>query len=248
MRPIQWVLALVAAAALAAVFAAGYWFGRHGATTREALPVLGSAPEYTLVNQLDQTVSSKSFLGKVQLVTFLSPYCTSYCPLIAFNLASLERVLEDAGLADRVQIVAFDLDPEHTGPATMAAFLEQYGWDPHDTRWQFLTGTPEQIRSVVTGGFFIDYSVVSEAQQAAQDEAAKRTGRFVPQPEVANPLAAQARPDYDVVHNDALVAVDPEGRIRIIYDQADRLSDTELMALINGLLGTDGSSASSAGE
>jgi protein SCO1/2 len=243
MRPIQWVLALVAAAALAAVFAAGYWFGRHADSTRETLPVLGTSPRYELVNQLGQTVSSERFLGRVQLVTFLSPYCTSYCPLIAFNLISLERVLEEAGLADRVQLVAFDVDPEHTGPATMAAFLEQYGWNPRDTRWQFLTGTPKQVRTVVTDGFFIDYSVVPEAQQAVEDKAAKREGRFVPQPEVANPLAARASPDYDVVHSDALVVVDPQGNLRVIYDQADRVSNAELMAVINDLLGTGGSPA-----
>jgi protein SCO1/2 len=236
MRAMRWGLIAVA---LAAAFVGGYRLGRHRATHRDALPVLGEAPTYALVNQLGRTVSSRSFIGKVQLVTFLSPYCTSYCPLIAFNLMSLERVLEEAGLADRVQLVAFDVDPQRTGPATMAAFLAQYGWDPRDTRWQFLTGTAEQVRTVVTGGFFIDYGVETEAQQSAEERAARREGRFVPQPEVANPLAARAAPDYDVVHNDALVVVDPQGRMRVIFDQADRVSNTELMGVIRHLLGGD---------
>lgn len=224
----------VAAAVVGA--GAGFLLGRHGGPSPGALPVLGTAPSYTLTDQLGRSVSSDRFAGKVQLVTFLSPYCTGSCPLIAYNLISLERVLEAAGLASRVQLVAFDVDPGHTGPAAMAAFLRQYGWDPSDPRWEFLTGTPEAVRAVVTGGFAIDYERVTGAQEAAEDAAARREGRFVPEPQVANPLATKADPDYDVVHNDALVVVDPEGRIRAFFDEAARLSNSQLMAVITRLV------------
>jgi protein SCO1/2 len=230
---------LVAAAVIATAFVGGFWYAQHRAAAQAALPVLAAAPTYALTNQLGQTVASSSFRGKVQIVTFLSPYCTSYCPLIAFNLVSLEKALEAGGLADRVQFVAFNVDPGNTGPQKMAAFLQQYGWDPKDTRWQFLTGSPEEVRKVVTRGFFIDYQRVSEAQQEAEAEAARRSGSFVPEPEVANPLAAQARPDYDILHNDALVVVDPEGRVRRVYDEASRVPNAELLVTINSLAAGD---------
>ena len=102
--------------------------------------------------------------------------------------------------------------------------MRQYGWDPEDTRWQFLTGSPKAIRSVVTGGFSVDYERVTEAEEAAEEAAAKTQGRFVPEPVVANPLAEKADPGYDVVHNDALVVVDPRGRVRAVFDEAARLS------------------------
>ena len=236
MRTGTYLLSIVLAAAIIAMaFVGGYWYAQHRSAARDAIPILGNAPAYTLTNQLGKTVSSTSFRGKVQLVTFLSPYCTGYCPLIALNLASLEKALEAGGLAGQVQFVAFDVDPEHTGPSAMAAFLQQYGWDPNGPHWQFLTGSPEAIRTVVTKGFFIDYEQVSEEQQDAEAEEARRQGRYVPEPEVANPLADQAKPDYAVIHNDALVIVDPKGRLRVVYDEASRVSNAELLATISQL-------------
>ncbi len=229
-------LGVLAVLAIVAASVVGYTYGRYMDAAQEGLPVLGTAPEYTLTNQLGQEVASSSFRGKVQLVTFLAPYCTEYCPLIAYNLRSLERVLDAAGLSDRVQIVAFDVDPEHTGRREMTAFLRQYGWDPQNTRWQFLTGPPEKVREVVTGGFAVDYRQVHEEAQNSGDNLAGGESSVSPEPEVANPLAEGAGVDYDVVHNDALVVVDGRGRIRAFLDQASRISDADLMDMITELL------------
>ena len=45
---------------------------------------------------------------------------------------------------------------------------------------------------------------------------------------------------YDVVHNDALELVDPTGRIRRYYGDADRVSDERLLSDIRDLLGAGG--------
>jgi cytochrome oxidase Cu insertion factor (SCO1/SenC/PrrC family) len=45
----------------------------------------------------------------------------------------------------------------------------------------------------------------------------------------------QAKPDYDILHNDALVVVDPQGRIRQVYDEASRVPNADLLATINRL-------------
>lgn len=221
--------------ALGLGFGGGYWYS-HSQSGRSKFPVLGTAPDYTLTNQLGRTVQSKAFAGKVQVVTFLFPYCTDYCPLIAANLVSLERALKAAQLVDKVQLVAFNVDPAHTGPRVMAAFMRQYGWNPDDTHWQFLTGSPSLIRQVVTGGFHVDFEQVPEAVADHQAAVAEEQGLYTPPPEVVNPLARKARPDYDVTHNDSLMLVDARGRIRRIFPEADRVSDSDLLSAIRRLL------------
>ncbi len=221
----------VAALALVAV---GFWFGleagRRVPRAEAALPDLGPAPAYALTNQLGRTVRSDGFKGKVQIVTFLFPYCTTYCPLIAAHLIGFERLLERARAADRVELVAFNVDPAGAGPAQMRAFLKQYGWDPKDPHWQYLTGAPEAVRKVVTGGFHIAYQKVSD------DDADAGRGDLAPQPEVENKLAAMAKPRYDISHNDGLVIVGPRGHIRKIYDQADVVSNDALWQTVSSLL------------
>jgi len=199
------------------------------------LPVLGQVPDYTLTDQLGRTVSSASFQGKVRVVTFLFPYCSGYCPLIAHNLLTLERALRTGGMSDRVQLVAFDVDPEGTGPDQLRTFQQQYGWDPHDTRWEFLTGAPDEIRRIVTGAYGVDYRKVSDEGEAAA-AADSTAGDVVPEPEVRNDLAAAADVDYDIIHNDLLAVVDTRGRIRQTFGEADRITDDQVVAVIRRLL------------
>ncbi len=215
----------------------GWLLGRAQTSVKPLLPILGVAPAFhDFRNQLGQQVSSTQFHGKIQVVTFLYPYCTSYCPLLANHLLGLETLLREAGWQNQVQIVAFDVDPWHTGPAQMRAFLQEYGWDPHDLRWQFLVARPEQVLQVVRDGYHVDFQQVSLTSEQADIASEKASGTYIPQPEVANPLAARVHPAYDIVHNDVLVLIDPKGRIRWMSTEADTVSNRKLLPLIRTLL------------
>lgn len=232
---VAWTMATPLIVLLALGF--GFWLGRQQAPRAETLPMLGRAPPFRdFRNQLGQPVDSAQFAGKLQVVTFLDPYCSSDCPLIALHLVGLENDLRLAKLQHRVQIVAFNVDPWHTGPAQAAAFMREYGWNPADLRWQFLSSTPAATRRVVRQGYHVDYEQVSFAQEAADAAMQKAEGDYVPQPQVANALAAKAKPDYDVVHNDMLVLVGPRGQVRWLSGDADSVGDVHLLNLIRGLL------------
>ena len=212
--------------------AAGWLIAQRPDTrAARALPVLGKAPEFRgLTNQLGESVDSTRFDGKVQVVTFLFPYCTTYCPLITAHLAGLANTLELARLQDKVEIVAYNVDPAGAGPAQMRSFLKEYGWNPKDPKLQFLTGTPQQIQRAVVGGYHVAYEKVPDGAQAGGGPA------LTPQPEVVNKLADQAHVGYDIVHNDALEIVDPQGRIRKFYPQADVVSNARLLRAVRALL------------
>lgn len=230
----RWVWFAVLVASLPAVALSSFFLGRrYEADRRTTLPILAAAPSYTMTNQLGEAVSSSGFTGKVQLVTFLFPYCTTMCPLIAAHLANLETLgLRPAGIADKVAIVSFNIDPENTGPVQMRAFMRQYGWNPQDTHWQYLVAAPAEMRRVVSGGFSVWYKRVS---LSAEDESDTGESAMV-QPEVVNKLAEQSHADYDIVHNDMLAIVDQQGRIRKIYDDADSVGWPELLDVVQSLV------------
>lgn len=230
----RWLWTLVVALTIPAAGLAGFVLGqRHERAARATLPILGIAPAYTMTNQLGQKVSSSSFAGKVQLVSFIFPYCTTMCPLIAAHLANLENIgLRRAGLEGQVELVSFNLDPAHTGPREMRAFLAQYGWTPEDLRWQYLVGSPEEIRRVVSKGFSVWYKRTSLASEAGSGPAV--------QPEVVNKLAEDAHVDYDIVHDDVIEIVDQQGRIRKIYDNADTVGWPALLSAVRSLVSPPG--------
>lgn len=220
------------AAAIPAAAFLGFALGEHRLAARAALPVIRPAPTYILTNQLGQPVSSKSFRGKVQIVSFLFPYCTTMCPLIAAHLANFENLgARPAGLADKVELVAFNIDPAGTGLPQMRAFLKQYGWNPDDLHWQYLTGSPAAIRRVVRNGFGVGYERVPDS--------AETEGGAMPvvQPEVVNKLAEAAHANYDIVHDDVIEIVDRQGRIRKVFEDADTVGWTRLLDIVQTLLG-----------
>jgi len=216
-------------------FYAGYQF-KGNSSPKKSLKVVGEVPGYTLTNQLGDKVSSNKFSGKVRVVSFLFPYCKEYCPLIAINMVNLEQILKSAHLTNKVQLVSYDVDPEHTGPSQMRAFMKEYGWNPQNTDWQYLTGKPSQIKKIVRKSYYISYQQVSEATEDSLVNLEKKQGTYAPSPEVSNKLADKVNPDYDIAHNDALAIVDTKGRIRKIYDDADHVSNQRLLHVIDQLL------------
>ncbi len=244
-------IALLGALAIIGVALAGsvgWLLGRQGQAPRGALPVLFKAPEFRgLINQNGIQLSSAHFRGKALVVTFLFPYCNTFCPVVAAHLVGFENLLASTPLAGRVDVVAFDVDPGDTGPRQMRDFLREYGWNPASPRWQFLTGRPTQIRRVVSGGYHVDYqkvpdapasaSAAASASNPAQASQALAVAGSDPQPIVANPLATRADVDYDITHEDVMMIVDPQGRVRKIYDQADAVGKMRLLRDVRAVLG-----------
>ena len=194
---------------------------------------LGTAPAWTLTDQNGKTVSSADFQNKVMVVTYLFPYCTTFCPSETHVLAELEADLRSAGLnGKRVQMVAFNVDPEATGPAQMRTFLQQYGVSPSDPGWSYVTGSLADIQHVVQNGYGVYFEKILRTDEAKQIAREKQLGTYTPEPEVANPLFDLAKPDYDIVHNDQIDVVAPGGKISKIFSAGAAVSETDLYAAV----------------
>ncbi|MDE2166336.1 MAG: SCO family protein [Alphaproteobacteria bacterium] len=209
--------------ALLAVTGLFLWFTNQD--RQAALPVIGPAPQYQLVNQNGKPVSSGDFSGKVQIVTPLFPYCRELCPLVAANLAEFhDNVVQQSSLKGRVEFVFFNVAPADAGPKEMREFLKQYGWNSEDPSVQFLTGSPDEIKHVVEQGYHIAYY----RTKGDTDE-----GSTI---QIANALADRVKPDFDVKHADTIEVVDGSGRIRKIFSDGTRLDDMRLQSAIAPLL------------
>ena len=103
------------------------------------------AKPFLLTNQRGQPVSLASLRGKVVLLTFLDPVCTSDCPLIASEFRAAGQLLGPD--ARKVELVAIVANPVYHQLAYTQAFDRQ----EHLTSvpdWLFLTGSVPQLRQV----------------------------------------------------------------------------------------------------
>jgi cytochrome oxidase Cu insertion factor (SCO1/SenC/PrrC family) len=110
-----------------------------------AAPLNFPAKPFTLTGQRGQPVSLASLRGKVVLLTFLDPVCTSTCPLIAQEFRAAGQLL--GADARKVELVAIVANPIYHQLADVQAFNRQEGLNGV-RNWLFLTGTLPQLQQV----------------------------------------------------------------------------------------------------
>ena len=147
----------VAAVAALAVVLLGAAPMASAAANRTADPILAlaiagkstaldvPAPGFQLTDQNGQAVSLASLRGKVVLMTFLDPVCTTDCPIIGQEFKQAGVLL---GSADsKVELVAIVANPTYRAVAFTRAFDRQEGLNTVPN-WLYLTGSLSQLGQV----------------------------------------------------------------------------------------------------
>ena len=126
------------------------------------------APGFQLTDQNGQTVTLAGLRGKVVLMTFLDPVCTTDCPIIAQEFREAGVLL---GSADKdVELVAIVANPTYRAATFTQAFDRQEGLSTVPN-WLYLTGSLGQLAKV-----WDDYGITVEnlpagSMSAHNDEA-----------------------------------------------------------------------------
>jgi cytochrome oxidase Cu insertion factor (SCO1/SenC/PrrC family) len=147
----------VAAVAALAVILLGAAPMASAAANRTADPILAlaiagnsasldlPAPGFSLTDQDGRTVSLASLRGKVVLMTFLDPVCTSDCPIIAQEFKQTGQLL---GAQDsNVELVAVVANPTYRSTLFTQAFDREEGLTALPN-WLYLTGSLSQLGAV----------------------------------------------------------------------------------------------------
>jgi cytochrome oxidase Cu insertion factor (SCO1/SenC/PrrC family) len=134
----------------------------------DSAPMDFKAPAFTLTDQNGKQVSLASLRGKVVLLTFLDPVCTSDCPEIAQEFKDTDEVL--GAKSRNVELVAIVANPLYRSTAYTRAFdtEERLTKVPN---WLYLTGSLAQLRQawknyaiaadIVSGGGMIAHNDIA---------------------------------------------------------------------------------------
>jgi cytochrome oxidase Cu insertion factor (SCO1/SenC/PrrC family) len=109
----------------------------------DAAPLNEAAPAFQLTDQYGRPASLAGLRGKVVLLTFLDPVCTSDCPLIAQEFRASDQML--GRTAGHVELVAIVANPIYLSAAYTRAFDQQERLTALPN-WLFLTGTLSQLQ------------------------------------------------------------------------------------------------------
>jgi len=152
------------------------------------LPVLGKVPDFTLLERSGKNVTLSDLAGRPWVADFIFTHCQSFCPILSARMARLETVLRETN--GDVRLVSFTVDPERDTVAVLREYADRHGADPD--RWLFLTGSWDDLRQLIVGGF----------------------GLAVERP----PSGGAAGGGGLITHSQRFVLVDSQARIRGYYD------------------------------
>lgn len=200
----------------------------QSAQPREKAAPAPLEPIFTLTNQRGGRISSTSLRGRIQVVSFISPYCREECPLIAHHYVEYADAIRASGWADRVVLLSFNLDPKSAGPSTLARFQKIFGWKPKDLLWEFLTGPPPLLDQVVKEGFHVWFGRVPASTHPGA----------IPELRWHNPLnphGIHSNPS----HEDPLEIYGPGGHLRRIFESGSLVSTARLLHALYPLIPLD---------
>jgi protein SCO1/2 len=115
------------------------------------------APDFTLTDQFGQRVSLHSLRGKVVVLSFNDPECTTICPLTTTAMVHAKQLLGPA--ASKVALIGVGANPEKTQVKWVRAYSKAHGM-LH--KWRFLTGSLPELKRVWRS-YYIAAAVVNGA-------------------------------------------------------------------------------------
>jgi cytochrome oxidase Cu insertion factor (SCO1/SenC/PrrC family) len=152
---------LVWSAALVAGIAGGLAIGAVSQASTQAAPTIPKiaqkpnprldrgtplhtvAPAFTLTDQFGRDHSLSSFRGKVVVLSFNDPQCTTICPLTTTAMLEAKKRLGPA--AADVQLLGVGANPEATSVKSVRDYSEAHGMI---RKWLFLTGPLPRLKRV----------------------------------------------------------------------------------------------------
>jgi cytochrome oxidase Cu insertion factor (SCO1/SenC/PrrC family) len=103
----------------------------------------GAAPGFALEDQFGKRVSLGSLRGKVVVLSFNDPKCTTICPLTTTALLRAKELLGPSSA--RVELIGVGANPEATGIKWVRAYSQAHRM-LH--KWRFLTGSLPELKRV----------------------------------------------------------------------------------------------------
>ena len=127
--------------------------------TNNALPILGSRtpvtktvngktvtdtiyktiPDFKMVNQYGDSISSKNLNGKIYVADFFFTSCPSICPVMHRNMLNVYN--EFKSVAD-FKILSYSIDPKYDSVAVMKKYADKLGISGQT--WWFLQGKKDE--------------------------------------------------------------------------------------------------------
>ncbi len=137
----------------------------------------GSIVEHTIrpfqfIDQDSNTVTNKTFGGKVYVTDFFFVSCPSICPLMTKQMLRLYRHYENN---PNVLFLSHTIDPRHDTVGRLKRYADKLG-SVSSSKWHFVTGERDSIYSIANDYFI---AVQDESNNGEDPNKLIHSGKFM---------------------------------------------------------------------
>lgn len=117
----------------------------------ESLESFHKIPSFNLTNQLGETITEKTFEGKIYIADFFFTTCPGICPKMTANM----KVLQDEFLNDdEILLLSHSVTPETDSVPILKQYAENKG--VINSKWHLVTGDRKQIYDLGRQSYFAE--------------------------------------------------------------------------------------------
>lgn len=117
----------------------------------DALATFHQISPFKLLNQEGDTITEKTFAGKIYITDFFFTICPGICPKMTANMA----ILQDEFIDDEeVLLLSHSVTPERDSVPVLKAYAENKGIIY--PKWHLATGTQQQIYKLGRKDYFVE--------------------------------------------------------------------------------------------
>ena len=175
-----------------------------------------AVPIIPMVDQHGTPTTLAAFRGKTVVLVPMLTLCQETCPLTTANLLVMQQAINQAGVARKVVIVEYSIDPGRDIPARLNAYAKLTG-----ASWTFLTGTQAAVNAM-NAFFYVLAQKVAEGEPPDIDWWTHQ------------PLT------YDINHTDGYFVIDPSGHERFATSAAPDVANHTVPKPLHQLLDDQG--------
>lgn len=105
-------------------------------------------PDFKFVDQHKDTITNKSYAGKVYVAEFFFTTCPTICPVMNENMTKIQAEFDGN---PNFGVASFSINPSYDSPEILKAYAEKY--DINNPHWHLLTGDQAEIFELANTGF-----------------------------------------------------------------------------------------------
>ncbi len=111
-----------------------------------------SIPPFKFINQDGETITDKTYDGKIYVANYFFTTCKSICPKMATELQRVqESFLYTKGL---VQLLSHTVDPENDSVPVLKTYSKLVYANPN--MWNFVTGDKKELYDIARNGYLVN--------------------------------------------------------------------------------------------